>query len=255
MKIIVIGGTGAIGSRVVNNLTARGHEAISASPRSGVNAVTGEGLADALRGAQVVIDVANSPSWEDQAVLEFFQGSTRNILDAATAAGVGHYVALSIVGADRLPDSGYMRAKVAQENLMKSGDVPYTIVRATQFMEFLSGIADATGGGDEIRLTTSLLQPIAADDVAAAVTDVALESPANATLDIAGPVAYPMAEIVGAYLQAKGDKRRIIADDQTGYFGAALAKRALVPVGEARIGATSFDQWLQRQGLLAAAAH
>jgi uncharacterized protein YbjT (DUF2867 family) len=252
MKIIVIGGTGLIGSRVVSNLNARGHEAISASPRSGVNTVTGEGLADALRGAQVVVDVSNSPSWEDQAVLEFFQKSTQNILAAAKAAGVGYYVALSVVGADRLPDSGYMRAKVAQENLMKAGSVPYTILRATQFMEFLGGIADASGG-DEIKLTTALLQPIAADDVAAAVTDVALEPPANATLDIAGPVAYPMAEIVGAYLQAKGDKRRIVADDQTGYFGAALAKRALVPAGEARIGATSFDQWLKRQGLLAAA--
>lgn len=250
MKIIVIGGTGLIGSRVVNNLNACGHEAISGSPHSGVNSVTGEGLDDALRDAQVVVDVSNSPSWEDRAVLEFFECSTRNILAAAELAGVSHYVALSIVGADRLPDSGYMRAKVAQENLIKAGGVPYTILRVTQFMEFLGGIADASGGGDEIKLTTSLLQPIAADDVAAAVTDVALGVPANATLEVAGPAAYPMAEIVGAYLQAKGDQRRIIADDRAGYFGAALARRALIPAGEARIGATSFDQWLQRQGLL-----
>lgn len=244
MKIIVIGGTGLIGSRVVNNVTARGHEAISASPRSGVNTVTGEGLADALRGAQVVVDVSNSPSWEDRAVLEFFEKSTQNILAAAKAAGVGHYVALSVVGAERLPDSGYMRAKVAQENLMKAGGVPYTILRATQFMEFLGGIADASGEGNEIKITTALLQPVAADDVAAGVTDVALAPPANATLDIAGPVAYPMAEIVATFLQAKGDKRQVIADDHAGYFGTALAKRALVPAGEARIGATSFDQWL-----------
>lgn len=254
MKIIVIGGSGLIGSRVVNNLNTRGHEAISASPRSGVNAVTGEGLAEALRGAQVVIDVSNAPSWEDRAVLEFFEKSTQNILAAAKAAGVGHYIALTIVGADLLPDSGYMRAKVAQENLMKGGDVPYTIIRATQFFEFLGIMADAaSGGSDVINLTTSFLQPIAADDVAAEVTAVALAPPVNGTFDLAGPVAYPMAEIVATYLQAKGDKRRITADDHAGYFGAPLAKRALTPAGEARIGATSFDQWLQRQGLVAAA--
>ena len=205
---------------------------MSASPSSGVNALTGEGLAEALAGAKVVVDVSNSPSWEDAAVLEFFETSTRNLLAAEAAAGVGHHVALSVVGADRMPDSGYMRAKVAQERLIEAGGVPYTIVRATQFFEFLGGIAESGADGDTVRLPTAPMQPLAADDVAAALADVAVGPPVNGIVELAGPEALSIAEFVGRFLAASGDKRTVVADPQARYFGAALDGRGLNPGDE-----------------------
>src|SRR4051794_412400 len=228
MKIVVIGGSGLIGKKLIPLLRERGHEAVSASPSSGVNAVTGEGLSGALAGAAAVVDVSNSPDWADAAVMEFFDRSTRNLL-AAEAAGVRHHVALSVVGADRMPDSGYMRAKVNQEKLIEAGPVPYTIVRATQFFEFLGGIADSGAEGDAVRLSTAPMQPVAADDVAAALADVALGAPLNATVELAGPEMTSIADLVGRFMAASGDKRTVIADPQAPYSGAVLDGRGIAP--------------------------
>jgi uncharacterized protein YbjT (DUF2867 family) len=246
MKIVVVGGSGLIGKKLVAILRKRGHEVVAASPSSGVNSVTGEGLAQALAGASVVVDVTNSPSWEDAAVLKFFETSTRNLLAAERAAGVGHHVALSVVGADRMSDNGFMRAKVAQEGLIKAGQVPYTIVRATQFFEFLGGIAESGAAGDTIRLPTAPMQPLAADDVAAALADVAVEPPVNGTVELSGPEVLSIAAFVGRYLAATGDTRAVVPDPQARYFGAALDDRGLTPGGKARIGPTRFEAWIGR---------
>ncbi len=247
MKIVVIGGSGLIGKKLVPILRKKGHEAVAASPSSGVNSLTGEGLAGALAGASVVVDVTNSPSWEDAAVLKFFETSTRNLLAAEAAAGVGHHVAVSIVGADRIPDSGYMRAKVAQEGLIKAGKVPYTIVRATQFFEFLGGIAQSGAAGDTVRLPTAPMQPLAADDVAAALADVAVGRPVNGIVELAGPEALPIAEFVRRFLAANGDKLAVVPDPQARYYGAVLDSRGLTPDGaNPRIGPTRFEAWIGR---------
>lgn len=245
MKIVVIGGTGLIGSKTVALLRQRDHEVIAASPASGINSVTGEGLRQALAGAQVVIDVANSPSWEDQAVLEFFQASSRNLLMAEADAGVRHHVALSIVGTDRMPDCGYFRAKLAQEEVIKAGGVPYTIVRATQFMEFLGGIAGAGMTGDVIRLAPGQFQPIASDDVAANVAEAALAAPRNGIIEIAGPERAPLNAFIARYLQAIGDPRQVVGDPEARYFGGKVGEHALVPLGEARLGHINLDEWLR----------
>ncbi len=250
MKIVVIGGSGLIGKKLIPLLRNRGHEAVSASPSSGVNTITREGLAEALAGVDVVVDVTNSPSWEDKAVLEFFETSTRNILAAEAAAGVKHHIALSVVGTDRIPDSGYMRAKDAQEKFIKAGSVPYTILRATQFFEFLSAIA-GPGNADSVRVSNAPMQPLAADDVAAALADVAVGSPANGMLEVAGPESTTIAEFVSKALAASGDSRRVVADPQAGYYGAALDKRGLRPDGaNPRIGPTRFEAWLDRSAAL-----
>ena len=244
MKIVVIGGSGLIGKKLVNNLREQGHEVVAASPSSGVNAVTGEGLAKALEGAQVVVDVSNSP-FEDRAVLEFFETSTRNILATEAAAGVKHHVALSVVGADRMPGSGYMRAKVAQEKRIKANRVPYTILRATQFFEFLSAIAGP--GADTAHVPDAPMQPLAADDVAAALADVAVGSPANGMLEVAGPESLSIAAFVGKALAASGDKRTVVADPQARYYGAALDDLGLKPRNpNPRIGPTRFEEWVSR---------
>src|SRR5829696_6445797 len=248
MKIVIIGGSGLIGTKLVNRLRERGHEVVAASPSSGVNAVTGEGLAGALAGARVVVDVANSPSWVDAAVMEFFDASTRNLLAAEAAAGVGHHVALSVVGADRMPDSGYMRAKVNQEELIEAGGVPFSIVRATQFFEFLGWIADSGAEGDTVRLSTAPMQPLAADDVAAALADIAVGAPVNPTVELAGPEAMSIAEFVGRFMAASGDKRRVVADPQALYSGAAMGSRGIAPGANPRLGPTRFQQWISRQG-------
>jgi uncharacterized protein YbjT (DUF2867 family) len=245
MKVVVIGGTGLIGSKVVEKLKQKGHEVIAAAPNTGVNTITGEGLKEAMAGTQVVIDLANSPSFEDKAVLEFFQTSGRNLLAAEAAAGVQHHVALSIVGIDR-SDNGYFRAKVAQENLIKTSGIPYTIIRSTQFMEFLRGIADSSRDGNRVRISPGLFQPIAADDVAAAVADVALAAPRNGIVEIAGPERAPFNEIVGRYLKAVGDPREVVSDPEARYFGGRVEERSLVPLGEARLGRIGFDEWLRR---------
>lgn len=244
MKIVVIGGSGLIGRRLVSNLREMGHDVVSASPKSGVNAVTGEGLAAALTGAQVVVDVSNSPSFEDQAVLAFFESSTRNLLTAEAAAGVGHHVALSVVGADRCPDSGYMRAKVAQEKLIKAGKVPYTIIRATQFFEFIEAIGGAGAVGSEIHLPPAMMQPIAAKDVSAELTKVAVSAPANGTIELAGPEPIRQDELIRRYFNAKGDRRTVIADPAARYFGAKVDDRSLVPAGKPHIGATDLAKWM-----------
>ncbi len=246
MKIVVIGGTGLIGSKVVEKLRADGHEAVAASPETGVNTITGEGLADALAGARVVVDVANAPQWDDAAVLDFFQTSTGHVLAAETAAGVQHHVALSIVGADRLPDSGYMRAKVAQEELVKKGRVPYTILRASQFFEFIGRIADSAGNGETIHLSPALVQPEAAADVAAAVVDVAESEPLNGVVELGGPEQFGLDEIARRVLAANNDERLVETDPTARYFGAQLDERSLVPGDGARIAPTSFEDWLSR---------
>jgi uncharacterized protein YbjT (DUF2867 family) len=245
MKILVIGGTGLIGSKTVAILRQDGHEVIAASPKSGVNTITGEGVKQAVAGAQVVIDLANSPSFEDKAVLEFFETSGRNLLAAEAAAGVQHHVGLSIVGTDR-SDNGYFRAKVAQEKLIKASGIPYTIVRSTQFMEFLGGIADSSADGKMVRLPPILFQPIAADDVAASVADVALAVPRNGIVEIAGPERAPFNEIVARYLKAVGDPREVVRDPEAGYWGGRVEERSLVPLGEARLGRIGLDEWLRR---------
>jgi uncharacterized protein YbjT (DUF2867 family) len=245
MKIVVIGGTGLIGSKTVAILRQGGHEVLAASPNSGVNTITGEGLNEALAGAQVVIDLANSPSFEDKAVLEFFETSGRNLLAAEAAANVRHHVALSIVAIDRT-DNGYFRAKVAQEKLVKASGVPYTIVRSTQFMEFLRGIADSSAEGNKVRLPAILFQPIASDDVAASVADVALAPPRNGIVEIAGPERAPFNEIVARYLKAVGDPREVVSDPEAGYWGGRVEEHSLVPLGEARLGRIGLDEWLRR---------
>jgi uncharacterized protein YbjT (DUF2867 family) len=245
MNIVVIGGTGLIGSKTVAILRQGGHEVTAASPKSGVNTITGEGVKEALAGAQVVIDLANSPSFEDKAVLEFFETSGRNLLPAEAAAGVRHHVALSIVGTDR-SDNGYFRAKVAQEKLIAASGVPYTIVRATQFMEFLGGIADSAADGNTVRLPPILFQPIAADDVASMVAEVALAAPRNGIVEIAGPDRAPFNEIVGRYLKTVGDPREVVSDPKARYWGGQVESDSLVPLGEARLGRISLEEWLRR---------
>jgi uncharacterized protein YbjT (DUF2867 family) len=245
MKIVIIGGTGRIGSKVMGLLRERGHEVLAASPDSGVNTLTGEGLAEALAGAQVVIDVSNSPSFEDAAVMKFFQTSGRNLLAAEAAAGVRHHVAVSIVGTDR-SDNGYFRAKVAQENLIGTSGIPHTIIRSTQFMEFLGGIAASGADGNVVRISPGLFQPIAADDVAAAVADVALAAPKNGIVEIAGPDRAPFNEIVARYLKAIGDPRQVVRDPEARYFGGRVEEHSLVPLGEARLGLIGLDEWLRR---------
>jgi uncharacterized protein YbjT (DUF2867 family) len=246
MKIVVIGGTGLIGSKVVEKLKQKGHEAIAAAPNTGVNTITGEGLKEAMAGAQVVIDLANSPSFEDKAALEFFETSGRNLLAAEAAAGVRHHVALSIVGTDRTPGNGYFRAKVAQEKLIETSGTPYTIIRSTQFLEFLRGIAASSADGNMVRISPGLFQPIAADDVAAIVADVALASPQSGIVEIAGPERAPFNEIVARYLKAVGDPREVVSDPEARYFGGRVEERSLVPLGEARLGRIGFDEWLRR---------
>jgi uncharacterized protein YbjT (DUF2867 family) len=246
MKIVVIGGTGLIGSKTVPILRQGGHEVIAASPKSGINSITGEGLTEAMAGTQVVIDLANSPSFDDRAVLEFFETSGRNLHAAEAAAGVRHHVALSIVGTDRTPDNGYFRAKVAQEHLIEASGLPYTIIRSTQFLEFLGGIAASSAEGNIVRLSPGLFQPIAADDVAPIVAEVALAAPRNGIVEIAGPERAPFHAIVARYLQAVGDPREVVSDPEARYFGGRVEERSLVPLGEARLGRIGLDAWLRR---------
>src|SRR5262245_27210864 len=245
MKIVIIGGTGLIGSKTVAILRRGGHEVVAASPNTGVNTITGEGLKDAFAGAQVVVDLANSPSFEDKAVLQFFETSGRNLLAAEAAAGVRHHVALSIVGIDR-SDNGYFRAKVVQEKLIKAAGIPYSIIRSTQFLEFLGGIAASSADGNIVRLPPVLFQPIAADDVAASVADVALATPRNGVVEIAGPERAPFNEIIARYLKAIGDQRKVVSDPAAGYWGGPVEEHSLVPLGEARLGRIGLDEWLRR---------
>lgn len=246
MKIVVMGGTGLIGSKTVAILRQKGHEVIAASPQNGVNSITGEGLENAMRGAKVVVDLANSPSFEDKAVMEFFETAGRNLLAAEAAADVEHHVALSIVGTDRTPENGYFRAKVAQEKLVVASGIPYTIIRSTQFMEFLGGIAAAGTEGNVVRLSPGLFQPIASDDVAAFVADLALAAPRNGIVEIAGPERAPFDQIVARYLKAVGDSREVVRDPQARYFGGLVEEHSLVPLGEARLGNIGFDEWFRR---------
>jgi len=244
MKIIVIGGSGLIGSKLVNKLREQGHEAVAASPHSGVNTITGEGLAEVLKGASVVVDVSNSPSWEEKAVMEFFTTSTRNLLRYEAAAGVGHHVALSVVGTDRLSESGYFRAKIAQEKLIKESSIPYSIVRATQFFEFVKGIADISTDGNMVRVAPVLFQPMAADDVASGVGKVAVGPPVNGIVEIGGPEQFRMDELVRRRLAALKDSREVIPDPKALYSGAKISERTLVPAPNARLGETRFEAWL-----------
>src|SRR5215469_4805519 len=245
MKIVVIGGTGLIGSKTVTILRQRGHDVVAGSPNTGVNTITGEGLKEAIAGAQVVVDLANSPSFEDKVVLEFFETSERNLLPAEAAAGIRHHVALSIVGIDR-SDNGYFRAKVAQEKLIKTSGIPYTIIRSTQFLEFLGAIANSSADGNIVRISPGLFQPIAADDVAAIVADVALAAPRNGIVEIAGPERAPFNEFVARYLKAIGDPRKVASDPEARYFGGRVEERSLVPLGEARLGRIGLDEWVRR---------
>ncbi len=245
MKIVVIGGSGLIGKKLVKKLRERGHEALAASRSSGVNTLSGVGLSEALEGAAAIVDVTDSPSYEDSEVLNFFETSTRNLLRAEADAGVGHHVALSVVGADRRPDSGYMRAKVVQEALIRSAKVPYTIVRATQFFEFLGAIAESNTDGGKVRLPPVRMQPIAADDVAAALADVAIGTPANGIVELAGPESLPMDELVRRFLSASGDSRPVIADAQARYFGAQVDDSSLTPGDNPRLGTIHFERWLR----------
>jgi uncharacterized protein YbjT (DUF2867 family) len=244
MKIVVIGGSGLIGKKLVSALRERGHETVAASPSSGVNAVTGEGLADVLVGAEVVVDVTNSPSFEDAAVLEFFEQSSRNLLAVEAGVGVGHHVALSVVGADRISDSGYMRAKVAQEKLIQSAGIPYTILRATQFFEFVGAIAQSATDGQTVRLPSAFIQPILSDDVVAALVDITLGKPANGIVDLAGPDRFRFDELIRQFLSANHDTREIVTDSQAHYFGAKLDDLSLVPLGNSHLGSTRFEDWL-----------
>jgi uncharacterized protein YbjT (DUF2867 family) len=245
MKIVVIGGSGLIGTKLVSRLRDGSHEVVAASPSSGVNAVTGEGLMQALARAQVVVDVANSPSFEDQAVLAFFETSGRNLMAAETAAGVRHHLALSVVGTERLLENGYFRAKMAQEKLIKASGIPYTILHATQFFEFIGGIIDAAAKDDAVRLSPALVQPIAADDVVATLAELAVGPPLNATVEVAGPEACPLDKLALRFLAATGDRRQVIADVHARYFGAKLNDRSLTPGDGARLGSTRFEDWLR----------
>ncbi|HEY7056195.1 MAG TPA: SDR family oxidoreductase [Vicinamibacterales bacterium] len=249
MKLVIIGGTGLIGSKVVSNLREHGHEAVPAAPDTGVNTLTGEGLAKVLQGAAVVVDVSNSPSFEDTAVMEFFTTSTRNLLKYAAAAGVGHYVALSVVGTERIPDSGYLRAKNAQETLIKGGGIPYSIVHATQFFEFIKRIADEATVGTTVHLPPVLIQPMAANDVARAVARVAVGAPLNSTIEVAGPQQFRFDELIRQGLRARHDPREVVADPHARYFGAELGERSLVPAGEARLGEIRLQDWLGQPAL------
>jgi uncharacterized protein YbjT (DUF2867 family) len=244
MKIVVIGGTGLIGSKLVTKLSALGHEAVAAAPNTGVNTLTGAGLAEVLKEAQVVVDVSNSPSFEDAAVMDFFQTSTRNLLSYEAAAGVGHHVALSIVGCERLPHSGYMRAKVAQEQLIKEGSIPYTIVHATQFFEFTKRIADEATVGNIVTVPPILFQPMAADDVASALSKVATSSPLNGAIEIAGPEAFRFDELIRKRISVLNDSREVVADPHAQYFGTELSERSIVPDDTAQLGETRFEDWL-----------
>lgn len=246
MKIVVIGGSGLIGAKVVARLVAQGHDVVAASPKTGVNALTGEGLDTALAGAQVVVDVANSPSFADDAVLHFFETSGRNLATAEKAAGVAHHVALSVVGTDKLAQSGYFRGKIAQEALIRGAGIPYTIVRSTQFLEFLGAIVQSAGDSDTLRITPALIQPIASDDVADAVADAALAAPVNGIVEIAGPERFQMSDLVQRYLKATGAAKIAVADPAARYFGAELEEGTLVPEGEARLGHISFSDWMHR---------
>jgi uncharacterized protein YbjT (DUF2867 family) len=253
MKIVVIGGTGLIGSKLVSKLREHGHEAVAASPDTGVNTLTGEGLPEALEGASAVVDVSNSPSWEDAAVMNFFETSTRNLLAYEAAAGVGHHVALSVVGTERLLESGYFRAKIAQENLIKNSSIPYSIVRATQFFEFVKGIADVSTDGNKVRLPSVLIQPMAADDVASVVARVAAGSPVNGTVEVGGPEQFHLNEFVRRGLAARKDPREVVADPHARYYGIEVKERTLVPEGEAKLGKTQFDDWLAQGNLKSSA--
>ncbi len=244
MRIVVVGGTGLVGSKLVKELRTQGQDVVAASPTSGVNCLTGEGLADALNGASVAIDVTNSPSWEDAAVLNFFETSTRNLLDHEAAAGVGHHVALSVVGTERLLESGFFRAKLAQENLIKASSIPYSIVRATQFFEFVGKIADFSTEGNKVRLPPSLIQPMAADDVASALSRIAMSSPMNGTTEIGGPEQFRLDELIRRELAARKDPREVISDPQGRYYGIAVSERTLIPSEDARLGKTRFEDWL-----------
>ena len=244
MKLVIIGGTGLIGSKLVTKLREHGHEAVAAAPNTGVNTLTGEGLAEALQGASVVVDVSNSPSFEDAAVMEFFTTSTRNLLKAAGAAGVTHYVALSVVGTERLSESGYFRAKIAQEQMIKESAIPYSIVHATQFFEFVKSIAAAATDGNTVRLAPVLIQPMAAEDVAKAVGKVAVGPPVNGIVEIAGPEQFRLDELIREGLKARQDPREVVADPQSRYFGAVLSERTLVPADGARLGEMRFQEWL-----------
>jgi uncharacterized protein YbjT (DUF2867 family) len=254
MKIVVIGGSGLIGSKLVPKLREHGHEAVAASPNSGVNTLTGEGLGEALKGASVVVDVSNSPSWEDSAVMKFFETSTRNLLAYGAAAGVKHHVALSVVGTERLLASGFFRAKMAQENLIKASSIPYTIIRATQFFEFVKGISDFSTEGNKVRLPTALIQPMAADDVAGAVGRIATGAPVNGTVEIGGPEKFRLDELGRQYLAANKDSREVVADPNARYYGVELSERTLVPDDDARLGETRFETWLTQSAAKAAAA-
>jgi uncharacterized protein YbjT (DUF2867 family) len=246
MKIVVIGGTGLIGSKTVAILRQHGHDVLAASPKSGINSITGEGLKEAMAGAQVVIDLANSPSFEDKAVLEFFETSGRNLFAAEAPAGVRHHVALSIVGTDRTPEIGYFRAKVAQEKLIEAFGIPYTIIRSTQFLDFLPAVAASGAVGNVVRISPGPFQPIASDDVAAIVAEVALGQPRNGIVEIAGPERAPFSEFVARYLKAVGDPREVVRDPEARYFGGRVEEHSLVPLGEARLGRIGFDEWLRR---------
>jgi uncharacterized protein YbjT (DUF2867 family) len=246
MKIVVIGGSGLIGSKLVTRLRERGHETLAASPASGVNTLTGQGLAAALENASVVTDVSNAPSFEDAAVLEFFETSTRNLLAAESAAGVGHHVALSVVGTERLPDSGYFRAKIAQEKLIEDSPIPYSIVHATQFFEFINRIADTATNGNTVRLAHVLIQPMAAEDVASAVADVTVGPPVNGIIEVAGPQQFHLDELIRNTLRERHDPREVITDPHAPYYGAELHERTLVPAADARLTETSFDHWLNQ---------
>jgi uncharacterized protein YbjT (DUF2867 family) len=249
MKLVIIGGTGLIGSKLVTKLKEHGHEAVAASPDTGVNTLTGAGLAEALRGASVVVDVSNSPSFEEKAVMDFFTTSTRNLLAGAAAAGVSHYVALSVVGTERIPDSPYLRAKSAQEALIKGGGIPYSIVHATQFFEFIKRIADEATVGTTVRLPPVLIQPMAADDVAKAVGRVAVGAPLNGAVDVAGPQQFRFDELIREGLKSRQDPREVVTDPQARYFGAVLSERALVPAGDARLGEIRLQEWLGQPAL------
>ena len=253
MKIVVIGGSGLIGSRLVKKLAANGHQAVAASPNSGVNSVTGEGVAAALKGAAVVVDVSNSPSWEDEAVLKFFETSTRNLLTFEAAAGVGHHVALSVVGTDRLSESGYFRAKIAQEKLIEQSSIPYSIVHATQFFEFLKGLADISFDGQKVHLPSVLFQPMAADDVASELARIAVGRPVNGIVEVAGSQEFRVDDLVRRRLATLKDPREVIADPQARYAGAELGERTLLPGRDARFGETRFDTWLARSAAAAGA--